>query len=47
VLRRNKSYRGERGIEKGGGGEPAILEREGIGPRILWLYNYKVDYRFK
>lgn len=26
---------------------PAILEAEGIDPRIPWLYNFKLDFRFK
>ena len=26
---------------------PALWEREGIDPRIPWLYNYKLDFRFK
>ena len=26
---------------------PAILEADGIDPRIPWLYNFKLDFRFK
>lgn len=26
---------------------PGILEAEGIDPRIPWLYNFKLDFRFK
>ena len=26
---------------------PAILQREGINPKIPWLFNYKLDFRFK
>jgi len=26
---------------------PGKLEREGIDPRLPWLYNFKVDFRFK
>ncbi len=26
---------------------PNILEREGINPKIPWLYNFKLDFRFK
>ena len=26
---------------------PAQLEAEGINPRIPWLYNFKLDFRFK
>jgi len=26
---------------------PAKLEREGVDPRIPWLYDYKLDFRFK
>lgn len=28
-------------------GLPQILEREGIDPRIPWLYDFKLDFRFK
>ena len=26
---------------------PRILEREGVDPRIPWLYGYKLDFRFR
>ncbi|WP_373496137.1 hypothetical protein, partial [Aquiflexum sp.] len=26
---------------------PKILQRENIDPRIPWLYNFKLDFRFK
>ncbi len=26
---------------------PSKLSREGVDPRIPWLYNYKLDFRFK
>lgn len=26
---------------------PKILERQGISPKIPWLYNFKLDFRFK
>jgi hypothetical protein len=26
---------------------PQKLETEGIDPRVPWLYNFKVDFRFK
>jgi len=26
---------------------PQILEREKIDPRIPWLYNFKLDFRFR
>jgi hypothetical protein len=26
---------------------PAIIEAEGVAPRIPWLYNFKLDFRFK
>jgi hypothetical protein len=26
---------------------PAKLERDGIDPRIPWLFNYKLDFRFR
>jgi hypothetical protein len=26
---------------------PEKLEAEGINPKVPWLYNFKVDFRFK
>ena len=26
---------------------PQILERENVDPRIPWLYNFKLDFRFR
>jgi hypothetical protein len=26
---------------------PAKLEQEGVSPKIPWLYNFKLDFRFK
>jgi hypothetical protein len=26
---------------------PQILEREKVDPRIPWLYNFKLDFRFR
>ena len=26
---------------------PEKLEKENIGPRVPWLYNYKLDFRFR
>ena len=26
---------------------PSLLEREGVDPRIPWLFNFKLDFRFK
>ena len=26
---------------------PDKLEQEGVDPRVPWLYNYKLDFRFK
>jgi len=28
-------------------GLPDKLEQEGVDPRVPWLYNYKLDFRFK
>lgn len=35
------------GIEKHYQNLPNILRKEGVDPRIPWLYNYKLDFRFK
>lgn len=35
------------GLKKYYEGMPEKLEAEGIDPRVPWLYNFKVDYRFK
>ena len=26
---------------------PGKLEKEGVDPRVPWLYNFKLDFRFK
>jgi hypothetical protein len=26
---------------------PEKLEAEGVNPKVPWLYNFKVDFRFK
>jgi hypothetical protein len=26
---------------------PRQLEKEGVNPRVPWLYNFKLDFRFK
>ncbi len=28
-------------------GLPARLQQEGVDPRVPWLYNFKLDFRFK
>ena len=35
------------GIEKHYQNLPRILEQEGINPKIPWLFDFKLDFRFK
>ena len=34
-------------LQQACGGLPAKLDAEGIGPRIPWLYDFKLDFRFR
>jgi hypothetical protein len=34
-------------LEQAYAGLPAKLSMEGIDPRIPWLYNFKLDFRFR